>query len=285
MKHIKIPLNLNDIKEQDSIKANDSINILKQSLKLNLTQSEKVFFPSFSNLITTKEKSFQLISSYENLNKITKNHYIKNNYLQNKTKQFLIKECSCLNYDSPKNYSFLKKNPLKGEKKLSKEFKIKTLKSYFHNEDKIKTVNSFEMSNIKSNSNIIKLNENSESVVQNNQFDSEVNKKRFEICKMRRHESTKIFQKRQSLNNTFDPLFKNKSKINRKRRKSEYLNVNKKLNLITKNIKGANRNINNPEEFYMDFFNHIMQKTSHSPENRKNKRHKSKNSNSFSPKK
>ena len=285
MKHISIPLNLRNIKEHDSIKANDSINILKQSLKFNLTQSEKLFFPSFSNLIITKEKSFQLISSYENLNKITKNHYIRNNYLQNKTKQFLIKECSCISYDSPKNYSLLKKNQLKGQIKLSKELKIKNLKSYFHSEGKIKTVNTFEMSNIKSNTNIIKLNENSESVVQGNQFDSEVNKKRFELCKMRRHESSKIFQKRQSLTNTFEPLFKNKPKINRKRRKSEYLNVNKKLDLITKNIKGANRNINNPEEFYMDFFNHIMQKGSHSPESRKNKRHKSKNSNSFSPKK
>jgi len=285
MKHISIPLDFRNIKEQDSIKANGSINLLKQSLKFNLTQSEKFFFPSFSNLITTKEKSFQLISSYENLNKITKNHYIKNNYLQNKTKQFLIKECSSIGNETPKSYSLMKKNPLNGHIKLSKEIKITNLKSYFNGEQKIKTVNSFDISNVKSTSNIVKIHENLESPVQRNQFDSQVNKKRFEFCKMKRHESSKIFQKRQSLTNTFEPLFKNKPKVNRKRRKSEYLNVNKKLDLITKNIKGANKNINNPEEFYMDFFNHLIKRDSQSPESKKNKKNKGKNSNSFSPKK
>ena len=36
---------------------------------------------SFSNLSTTNEKSFELISSYENINKITNNMYIKNTSL------------------------------------------------------------------------------------------------------------------------------------------------------------------------------------------------------------
>ena len=35
--------------------------------------------------------------------------------------------------------------------------------------------------------------------------------------------------------------------------------VNKELNAITKNIKNTNNAINNPNEFYMNFFNNIIQ--------------------------
>jgi hypothetical protein len=285
MKHISIPLDLRNIKEDESIKADGSINLLKQSLQFNSTQSEKLFIPSFSNLIITKEKSFQLISSYENLSKISKYHYIKNNYLQNKTKNFLIKEVSSLSTISPKSNSLMKKKPLNGHIKLSKELKIKNLKYYFNNEAKIKTVNSFDISNLKSNSNFEHINESYGLFSKGNNFESQINKQRFEISKKKKNESSKIFHQRQSLTNVLDPLFKNKTKGNRKRRKSEYLNVNKKLDLITKNIKGANKNINNPEEFYIDFFNHLIKRGSNSPNNKKSKKNKGKNSNTFSPKK
>ena len=43
-----------------------------------------------------------------------------------------------------------------------------------------------------------------------------------------------------------------------KMRKNSDIGVNKKLDIISKNIKGASRNINNPEEFYMDLFNNII---------------------------
>ena len=36
--------------------------------------------------------------------------------------------------------------------------------------------------------------------------------------------------------------------------------MNKNLNTITKNIKNANNAINNPNEFYMNFFSNIIQK-------------------------
>ena len=39
--------------------------------------------------------------------------------------------------------------------------------------------------------------------------------------------------------------------------------VNKKLDIITEKIKGANKNINNPDEFYMDFFNNIIKHETH----------------------
>ena len=35
--------------------------------------------------------------------------------------------------------------------------------------------------------------------------------------------------------------------------------MNRKLNTISKNIENANNAINNPNEFYMNFFNNIIQ--------------------------
>ena len=36
--------------------------------------------------------------------------------------------------------------------------------------------------------------------------------------------------------------------------------MSKKLNIIKQNMQGANKNINNPEEFYVDLFNNIIRK-------------------------
>ena len=247
VKHLSVPLNFNTNNDNSSNKPNSSLNISKRTSDLNITHCEKLFFPTFSNLSTTNEKSFQLISSYENLNKITKNKYIKNYRLQSKTKQFLINECSSLGYESPEDYKLIKRSPLTGKIKFSKD--IKSLTDDFKIDEESKSVNSFDISQLKSNRNYDKFDINDDK------------EKKISIVKPRNHESTKnIFEKRQSSTNIFETLCKNKFRGNKKRRKSEYLNVNKKLNLITKNIKGANKNINNPDEFYMDFFNHIIKK-------------------------
>ena len=42
---------------------------------------------------STNIESFEIQASYENLNEITNNKYIKDNALRNKTKEFLLKEC------------------------------------------------------------------------------------------------------------------------------------------------------------------------------------------------
>ena len=49
------------------------------------------------------------------------------------------------------------------------------------------------------------------------------------------------------------------NKIKSPKKKRE-IGVNHKLDIISKNITGASKNINNPDQFYMDFFNDIIKK-------------------------
>ena len=62
-------------------------------------------------------------------------------------------------------------------------------------------------------------------------------------------------------------------KTKRKASKKKPEKIDKQLNIISRNIKSSSKNINNPEEFYMDFFSNIIAKESRSingDENNKN---------------
>ena len=73
VKHISMPLNFNvNIDKKSNVPQHTSLSI-KKSKQSIITKSENIYYPSFSNLSTTVEKSFELISSYENINKITNN--------------------------------------------------------------------------------------------------------------------------------------------------------------------------------------------------------------------
>jgi hypothetical protein len=65
--------------------------------KKSHTKKEKLLYNAFTNLTTTQENTFQLNSSYDNINKISNNKYIKDINLQTKIKQVLINECSPAN--------------------------------------------------------------------------------------------------------------------------------------------------------------------------------------------
>ena len=251
VKHASAPLNFIFNNEQASNKPQGSTVCLQNIRNSTMTKSENIFFPTFNNLSKINEKSFELISSYENLNKITNNIYIKNIDLQSKTKQFLINECSTISHDSLNDKPLLNKNPLNGKVSIQKRISKKLTGDYKIDEDINNTINSLDLSKLKSKRNY----ENTNDI-------SPIKPKKIEL-KNRRHESTKnLFEKKQSKNNlnVIEIINKNCSKTIRRRRKSELFAVNKKLNMITKNVKGANKNINNPEEFYMDFFNNIIKK-------------------------
>ena len=54
-------------------------------------------------------------------------------------------------------------------------------------------------------------------------------------------------------------------------------NMKRKLNTISENIKRANESINNPYEFYMNFFNNIIKKSGLDDEDKKSKKDKKNN--------
>ena len=89
------------------------------------------FFNSFSNLKKIKDNSFQIDSSYENINKITNNKYIKNKTLQLKIKNILINEFLLTDNDSLKTSKILKKDPLNGQIIISRDKNIRNLTKDF----------------------------------------------------------------------------------------------------------------------------------------------------------
>ena len=54
------------------------------------------------------------------------------------------------------------------------------------------------------------------------------------------------------------------NKLKKKLVRKKTLKLNKKLNAISKNIRNMSNSINNPNEFYMNFFNSIIQKKNRS---------------------
>jgi len=215
-----------------------------------INEHEKILFNSFSNLTTSNEKSFQLNSSYENLNEITKNQYINDNSLQSKTKQFLYNECSITNPDfEPKNNLLLTKDPLNGQIIISKNT-IGNNKDFDIDEDK-RSVNSLDLTKLKSNRSHKNSNGIKDSTLEKNKKENNI-----ERFKTKRHNSFKSNGRILKTNINDTPNL-NKIKSPKKRRE---IGVNLKLDIISKNINGASQNINNPEQFYMDFFNDLMKK-------------------------
>ena len=173
-----------------------------------VTKSENLYSPSFSNLSTTNEKSFELISSYENINKITNNIYMKNLTLQTKTKQFLINECSSLSNDSPKEKFRISKNHFNG-KRIIRKRTSKRLTGEIKLEDDNNSINSLDLTKLPSKKNIEKINEFS-------------NKDKKDEHKIKRHESTKnLLEKKQSRANinVIEMINKKQTKTNVKRRR------------------------------------------------------------------
>ena len=63
------------------------------------------------------------------------------------------------------------------------------------------------------------------------------------------------------MNKKNDNMSSKKGRFKSPRKKGvENFGMSKKLNIINQNIQGANKNINNPEEFYVNFFNDIIKK-------------------------
>ena len=261
-----MPINLNNQNNGDN---NSNICIYSdtdysKNKKFNSSniKNEKILFNTFNNLSTRSEKSFQLNSSYENINKITKNKYIKDKNLQSKTKQFLVQECSGLRIKSQKNNLLLLKNN-EGQIVLNnKSCNFTNLLNDFELEQDKRSVNSLDSSKILSNRSNIKDSKNSKEI--NNCYTCKNKKeKNEEILKVRTKAPNSFrmgmsINTTKSLNNIGSSPRKLRCKSPKKRKVGGYL-VNQKLDIINKNMNVANKNINNPDEFYMDLFNNIIE--------------------------
>ena len=234
---------------------NDNFSFLENDNKSrisNIKNEKKEFvFNSFSNLSKINEGSFHIKSLYENLNILSHNKYGSSSALQMKIKDILTNERPLIHHSFSKINNFSKGHK---SKILSKFNTLKDFKNLLDKEEK-KSNNSLDESKLKSYRNTNN-NDNESKVPSFNtskkEFDTEnLSLKQFNTCS--RFQSGKFSNKNISLS---------PRKVRRKltKKKVNEFGMNKKLDIINQNIQGANKNINNPEEFYMDFFNDIIKK-------------------------
>ena len=186
--------------------------------------NEKTNNNRFLNLSPITESSFQLNSSYENINKISHYKYINNLDLQKKAKHFIVNECM----------STIKVNH---EKKDSNVNDINTNKI---NNSIIKSKNSIKGDNLYDNKTSL-----------SSEISSPKNQKK-RICKA----FSVLNMPKEKINNIINQN-KNKKKIVKKASL-----MGKRLNAITKNIQNAKEQISHPNEFYVNLFNNIIEKES-----------------------
>ena len=168
------------------------------------------------------------------------------------------------------------KSPVNGQFVVSKFSTLKNVKNVSDIKEGKRSVNSDDLSELKSsiNDNNNNNNNNNDHIKKlrisksrkSSDSGSIIEKSKHEdSSKDRRYDSYKMVktlkEPKKSLNGSEYPS-KYKCKSPKKKRDQEIF-VNKKLDLINQNMQGANKNINNPEEFYMDFFNNIIKKETH----------------------
>ena len=243
----------NTTKKINEINSNFSSKIRNKIFNKSYSKYEKILYNSFIHLTTTKEKSFQLSSSYDNINKLSNNKYIKDFNLQAKIKQVLLKECKIEN-EIKKRTSFLKlpsqlqipnnisQTPKSSKNNKNYRFTLPREDENFHsyrdnNSDSISLsdINTKKKGKYLGSSNkLIEIKNNDKFLSTRNYADLKVNR-------------TPNLDSR---------------KLKRSPKKKS--GINKQLNIISKNIKNTSRNINNPEEFYKNLFNNIIQRESRS---------------------
>jgi hypothetical protein len=251
---------------------NDTNNTISSNKRLNnsYNKKEKLIYNIFTNLKTSREKSFHLKSSYDNINKLSNNKYIKDLNLQSKIRQILIRQCININTLKKKSTFLMPPSNLSINCKSSKNTK-RNLSSKFNNILSEKECYKYDLSNSEnSNNNSYNSNNNnmfclnkSATIKETNNDDMNLNIKKTNKTQLRStsklieiNTKRKIFQKHRPLH-----VSPRKGKRNTKKKPEK---INKQLNIISKNIENSSKNINNPEEFYMNFFTNIIAKESRS---------------------
>lgn len=214
-------------------------------------------------LSTTREKSFQLNSSYDNINKISNNKYIKDINLQTKIKQILL--------DETKNGFIKRRSFLKLPSKLENIINISQTPKASKNYKEFQSMfSSKECENIHSKKSNNILNKKVNKTMRYNSDDSSLNdintknksknnidSNKLDIPKKENFASTRSIYNLKINRTPNLEARKIKKKLNKQNPE-----INKQLNIISKNIKNTSKNINNPEEFYMNLFSSILEKES-----------------------
>ena len=256
------------LKVNKSIKVNDSLNSKNNNIKddsnscvsdkknksfnSSFTKNEKLYYSSFINLRSTKENSLLFSSSYENINRISNNVYINDFNLQNKIKNIILNELN--NKESDKslkkkstNYQLCHYTTHDSEIQLNSN--KNNIKPKFNNTIIVKPTPNFKHGN-----SLKKLGQKSKTI--KNEISNDKSEKSIPVVKNENRRS--VFALRNS--RKLKPGGDTPNKIARKITKKKLVKVKKKLSVITQNIQNTNNAINNPNEFYLNFFNNIIQK-------------------------
>ena len=257
------PNNTSLLKDESMIKenisnaannSNDLNNFIDKKLSIK-TNKEKIYYNAFINLSSTKENSFLINSSYENINKFSNNKYINDITLRKKTKQFIINECrkgdlfpikkELKKYsESIPNFPKIKINYEKkiipnsnsNDNLLSQNIYKKNMINTSYYENAVSKTGNSDLSFSKNN--------NSGKSSPTNSFPKKLNKK----------SSMKLYRKLR-----MSPIYS--AKLKRRPKKKASL-IELKLSAMNKNIQNANDAINRPEEFYKNLFTKILRKDS-----------------------
>ena len=228
----------------------------KKKFKTTYTKNEKILYNSFTNLSLIKEKSFHIKSSYDNINKMFNNKYIKNINLQNKIKEVIMNEN--IKANDMKN-TFLKL-PSQNLPRLNNEFEN------FINDRPYNSSNNNNKELFKKTltHRILKSDNNNKdfeySIDSNNKKSSS---KKF--CSFHQLLQVKKSEQLSSNRNIFErnktPILDSR-KYKKKNSKKKPEKIDIQLSIISKNIENTSKNINNPGEFYKNLFNNIIAKES-----------------------
>lgn len=277
--------------------------INSQKSSNNETQKE-IKFQTSSNfswiLNITNVEFFQIKSSYENINDITNNQYIKNNKLRKKTKEFLLKECINDNYKKKceskisidtkfsKNFIFEKKNNIKinGKDKIIKPDNNKSEIIHSLNLKNIRR----SMKNLRFGNSSLGKNKNSDGKVYRLNISHPnncINKKDFSMKNYSNNllpHMTKRKNKKLSVKNNKQEKANKSFRLNEEKEMSFYdkYNINKKFNYdsieehqsikkrkkqdseleeIKNNIRKETQNLIQPSLYYQQLFFNQIQKT------------------------
>ena len=266
---------------------------LEEKIKLLELELQKI--KKFNKLeISSSVSTLEISSSYENINEISDNTYIKDSGLRESTKQY-IKNRNVISHKSLINtslksekYSFFSKNFLKFQKiqdsnseKISSE---KRNNKHLNINNINKNKKNLFKSIIQNSSNQANKVENFLNIIKNSNKSS-INYKHV------RHGSVEIYRPNFDDSNFFD--YKTKSNIieeEKKKKRYQQVCLNKNLNSIVKkkkkkneldiislNIQKGSQNLNQPDVFYAGLFSQLMFKGSNYGNDSKNLKYKSSN--------